>query len=230
MKAKNSLVVSIALALGISVTSYADTPQKSAFIIVNDDSGVLSDPARAKNSRLLLLAQLKDLNKRRQYSSAQVQVISTSYARTVWVGQVSDLRTERAAELIKKLEPEPNNCNNLTGSFSAVQTAVKQLTQQRYTDVHIYFFSSLISTPTPCSDLKITLPQLPVPVNFLETLASSEDVSSLAFFYVNPHQLRAYQEALQGVATWTNTNNKPFGLFDMESTDFQLRSGLLGVE
>ena len=231
----NKLIPSLfacALCFSLSACSTQNaTADKSAFILVNDDSGVLSEPERASQLKLLMLAQLKDLHTKRKFATAKLQIVSTSFGRSVWVGSVDDLKSERAEDVIQKIESNASYCNRLGESFSAVQTSVAQLEQQGYTDIHVYYFSSLISTPMGCTnDVKITLPQLPVPVDFTGTLTASNSVSSIGFYYVNPHQLRTYREVLAPVAAWANANGKDFAMYEMEDTEFHLRRGLLGVK
>jgi hypothetical protein len=220
-----------AAALGFCVASHAiaGADTKPAFIVVMDDSGVLTDPARAKNQKLLLLAQLKALQGVRKYAKANLTVISTSFGRPVWVGSIADLSNERAKELVSKIEADPKRCNQLEASFKAIQTTVKQLEQRGANSIYIHFFSSLIATPSPCGDLKIALPQLPVPVNFTEVFTASNAVTSISLLYANPHQLGVYRSALEPVADWANSNGKSFAIMDVEESEHQLRQGLLGV-
>ena len=226
----NILIITLGLVLSGCDTKKT-TQEKTAFILVNDDSGVLTQPQRASKLKLLMLAQLKDLRKKLKFSKAKLQIISTSYGRSVWVGSIADLKSKRAADVVAKIESKATHCNRLSESFDSIRTSIRQLEQQGYSDVHIYFFSSMISTPPVCNDdVDITLPQLPVPADFTGTLTSSDIVKTIAMYYVNPHQLRAYQEALIPVASWANVNNKDFGIYDMEDTEFQLRHGLLGVK
>ena len=202
--------------------------KKPAFVVVIDDSGVLTEAQRAEQQKLMLFAQLKKLYKHRAYARADLHVISTSYGRDIWAGTISDLRSNRAEELLEKIKSHPDNCNKLEASFTGVRTSIRQLEQQGANDIHVIFFSSLISTPAPCADTKsISLPQLPVPVQFDKMLAASEAVSSIEFLWVNPHQFRLYQDALAPVAHWAKANGKGFGIFDVEQTEAQLRSGLL---
>jgi len=224
-----SLIITASLA-GCD-TSTERVEHKSAFILVNDDSGVLTEAPRAQGLKLLLLGQLKALYKHHRLAKAKLQIISTSFGRPVWVGSITDLKSKRAADIVTRIENNASNCNRLSESFNAVRTSIRQLEQQGYTDIRIYYFSSMISTPSVCdSDVKITLPQLPVPVDFAHALTFSDAVSTIGFYYVNPHQFRRYQEALQPVASWANANGKTFGIFDMEDTEYQLRRGLLGVK
>lgn len=229
----------VKLAIAVSVLAFllggcdvqsATTTKKSAFILVNDDSGVLSEPERASGLKLLMLAQIKNLRTKRQYAKANFQVISTSYGRPVFVGNVTDLKSSRASDVIDKIESKADHCNRLADSFNAVRTSVRQLEQRGFNDIYVYFFSSLISTSNPCGDEKITLPQLPVPVDFAGTLTSSEAVQAIGFYYVNPYQIRAYQEALISVASQMLGSGKGFAMFDIESTTHELRNGLLGVK
>lgn len=212
-----------------SQASASPKETKSAIILVMDDSGVLTESERASQQKLLMLAQLKALHTKKRFAQASLNIISTSYGRSVWAGSVADLRTERANEVLKKIEADPKRCNQLEAAFKSVKTTIKQLEQRGVNDVHVFVFSSMIATPSPCNDLKISLPQLPVPVNFEEIFTTSDAVSSIGFYFVNPHQLKVYQSALEPLATWANSQGKKFGLFDVEDSDYQLRQGLLGV-
>jgi hypothetical protein len=212
-----------------SQASASPKARKSAFILVMDDSGVLTEPERARQQKLMMLAQLKALYTRKQFAQASLNLISTSYGRSVWVGSIADLRSERANEVLTKIEADPKRCNQLEAAFKSVKSSIAQLEQRGANDIHVYVFSSMIATPNPCNDLKISLPQLPIPVNFEEIFTSSEAVSSVGIYFVNAHQLRLYQAAFEPVALWANTNSKEFGMFDVEDTDYQLRQRLLGV-
>lgn len=225
-----SKIISIAvLGFFFAIHAVANTEQKPAFILVVDDSGVLTEPERAKNQKLMLLAQLKALQGKRKFAKANLTLISTSYGRPIWVGSIADLSSERAGELVKKIETDPKRCNQLEASFKSVQTTIKQMEQRGANDIHIQVFSSLIATPSPCGDLKIKLPQLPVPVNFAEVFTTSSTVSSISFMYTSPHQLGAYRAALEPVANWANANGKSFAIMDVEESEHQLRQGLMGV-
>lgn len=206
-------------------------PTKSAFIIVFDDSGTLSEPEQAQQQKLLLLAHIKNLYKRRNYAKSELHIISSSFGRSVWVGQVSDLRSERAQEVLEKIEANAKHCNKLAESFTAVRSTTRNLEQKGVNDINVVFFSSMIATPSPCKDVeKIALPQLPPPINYEQLLTSSDAISSLGFLYVNPHQLRAYQDVLEPVAQWAGAEGKSFTILDMEATRAQLRTGIPGVK
>jgi len=232
MKYLNFLLLPTFTCLSLVACDTQTEPQKkTGFIIANDDSGVLSEPDRARDLKLTMLAQLKDLRTKRNYAKAKLKVISSSFGRSVFVGSIEDLSSNRAENIVSKMESNSTYCNRLPETFESVRSSIKQLEQQGYEDIYVYFFSSLISTPSVCVDKqRVELPQLPVPVNFSNTLTSSDAVSAISFYYVNPHNFKAYQEALQPVATWANENNKSFQIFDMEDTAYQLRTGLLGVK
>jgi hypothetical protein len=227
-----SIISNVALCMSLAACSNPSAPApKSAFILVNDDSGALSDPERAKNAKQMMLAQIKDLGTKRRYAKSKFQIISTSFGRTVWVGSVADLKTTRAADVVAKVESHASYCNRLGESFTALRTAVRQLEQQKYTDIHAYYFSSMIATPPPCTDeMKIDLPQLPVPVDYSGLLTASDALNTIAFYYVSPHQLQLYQESLVPVSSWASANGKTFRMYDIEETTYQLRRGLAGVD
>lgn len=203
---------------------------RHAFIFVNDDSGMLQNKERASQLRTLALAQLRSLEKKRKYANAQFIAISTSYAKPVFVGNVKDLSGNRAQALVDKLEPLPDRCNQLAESFTAVDSTVRNLEQQGFASINIYIFSSLISTPNPCKAIKsIALPQLPVPVDFKAKLTRSKAVKTIAFYYVNPHQIRVYQDVLGEIEAWGYEAGNNFAMFDVEGSDHALRHNLLGV-
>lgn len=212
-------------------TMVQQTPEtiKPALILLGDDSGALTNPEQAKQVKLLQLAQVKALSKKRKYANADLIFISTAYARKTMVAKISDLKTPKANEIVQYTESNPNACNKLAESFSAVETSIMQLEQQGYNELHIFVFSSMISTPSPCADVKITLPQLPIQVNWVEKLAH-RSVANIQFLWVNPHQLKLYQEALNPLRLWANANGKAFGIYDEASTENALRQGLPGVK
>ncbi len=213
--------------LAISAPAFANT----AFIHLNDDSGVMTDMDRVPNLRMQLLTQFKELgNQRRKYAKAKFIVVSTSLARAVWYGQISDLSTNRGAEVLEKTKNNPKRCNQLAESFDAVKSSIMQLTLQGYTDIHISVFSSIISTPVPCHDVKITLPQLPAPVDWVASLAPYESVTSISFYGVNVHQYPIYVQSLLPLMQWAQKNGVHFSVHDIESTQDVLRYGIEGAE
>lgn len=225
------LITGIWFVLCLNVQAAQIDEPKSAFIILNDDSGVLTEPEQAAKLKLLMLAQLKALKRKRQYAKAKLVVISTAYAKSIFVGDIADLSGERATELLDKIAANESRCNQLIESFDSVEQSIFQLKQQGYNDIHLYVFSSLIGTKNPCDGVQeVTLPQLPVPVDFKIKLTNNDVVQTIVFYYANSHQVRLYQDALKGVSSWGYGVGKAFAIFDMEGTMHELRHGLAGVQ
>lgn len=203
-------------------TASASQDMRTAIIVVNDDSGVLSEPERAQPMKLHLLAQLKRPGGRFKYRDATIDIISTAYGRSVWVGKPADLKHEgRAKDLVEKVKTKANYCNDLGGAFAGLD---QRLTSYRdtYSDVHLIFFSSLIDTPKPCADITIELPQMPPPID-VAALANAK-LRSVLFLWVNPHQTRLWSDQLEPMRRWAQGHGVDFALLDIEqSVDF-LRS------
>lgn len=221
---------SISILFGINQGAYAAS-EKVAFVHVNDDSGVQTDMEIVPELRMQTLGQFKSLKKKgRKFAKAEFVLISTSYARPVWYGKISDLSTARAGELIEITANSPKNCNQLAASFEAVRNTVVQLSSQGFTEIHISVFSSLIDTPVPCDDIKITLPRLPVPIDWASSFAPTSQVQSVTFYAVNAHQHPLYAQAMTPLAIWAEKNHKHFAIHDIQSSLNVLRFGLNGVE
>lgn len=201
-----------------------------AFEIVMDDSGVLTDAAEAEKYKLSMLGHLKALNNIRRFSQARIDVISTAYGRSMWIGSPRDLNSPRAAELLDYIQPKPDQCNNLEGAFKALEANLEQLERQGYKEVYVLVFSSLIDTPRPCNGVvNLKLPQLPPPLDLNAILTDRETLKAVNFFWVNPHQRAVWNEFLSPSIDHSSQNDIPFGLFDIENTRFELEVGIQGV-
>ncbi len=202
-----------------------------AFVLVNDDSGVMTDMEKVPELRAILLGQYKALKRQsRHYAKAEFVLISTSLARPVWYGKISDLSTPRGGEIIERTANTPQNCNQLAASFDAARNAIVQLSAQGFTEIHVSIFSSLISTPVPCDTVEINLPQLPVPVDWAATLAPTSNVRSITFYAANTHQYPIYAQSLQSLVIWADEKGKQFSIHDVESSINILRFGLKGAD
>lgn len=201
-----------------------------AFEIVMDDSGVLTDAAEAEKYKLSMLGHLKALNNIRRFSQARIDVISTAYGRSMWIGSPRDLNSPRAAELLDYIQPKLDQCNNLEGAFKALEANLEQLERQGYKEVYVLVFSSLIDTPRPCNGVvNLKLPQLPPPLDLNAILTDRESLKAVNFFWVNPHQRAVWNEFLSPSIDHSSQNGIPFGLFDIENTRFELEVGIQGV-
>ena len=229
------LTLTLILFTTISITSspsYA-AREKEAILAVEvlfDDSGVLTDPERAKNYKLLLLGHLKGLTRKRRYANARIDVISTSFGRSVWIGSPRDLKRGPHAEaLIPHTESHKNYCNNLPGAFAELQSNLQQLERQNYQEIIVIVFSSLIDTPRPCENtVELTLPQMPPPMDINAILTSSKAIRSITFYWSNPHQKKIWTDMLEPTIRWSKNHNTPFGLFDIENTIYEIE-GMKGV-
>ena len=223
--------LAIATFAAITLSINASAATKIAFILINDDSGVMTNMEQIPNLRMQLLGQYKALKKHgRRYARAEMVVISTSLARPVWYGKISDLGGHRGGEVLERTANNPKSCNQLAASFDAARNVAVQLSAQGYNEIHISVFSSLISTPVPCSTAKITLPQLPVPVDWAASLAPTSHVRSVIFYAVNAHQYSVYTQALAPLTKWAGKNSKTFAVHDVEASINILRFGLKGVK
>ena len=195
-----------------------------------DDSGVLTDAAEAEKYKLSMLGHLKALNNIRRFSQARIDVISTAYGRSMWIGSPRDLNSPRAAELLDYIQPKLDQCNNLEGAFKALEANLEQLERQGYKEVYVLVFSSLIDTPRPCNGVvNLKLPQLPPPLDLNAILTDRESLKAVNFFWVNPHQRAVWNEFLSPSIDHSSQNGIPFGLFDIENTRFELEVGIQGV-
>jgi len=88
-----------------------------AIELIMDDSGVLIEAEQASHYKMAILAHLKRLARRRTEAHAQIDLISTSYGRTVWSGTPLELRRHpaRAQDLVEKTRSEPTRCNTCLG-------------------------------------------------------------------------------------------------------------------
>ena len=230
MNIKQNIAVFIAAIFLSTTSSYSIASEKVAFVLINDDSGVMTDMEKVPDLRATLLAQYKALKtKSRDFAKAEFVLISTSLARPVWYGKISDLSTRRASEVIERTANDPQSCNQLAASFDAARNSVVQLSAQGFTEIHVSIFSSLISTPVPCDTVKITLPQLPVPVDWAATLAPTSQVRSVTFYAANTHQYPLYAQSLQPLVQWAGEEGNAFAIHDVESSINILRFGLEGA-
>ena len=223
------LVILFLFSIASPPLSFAQS-REIAFEIVMDDLGVLTDAADAEQYKLSMLGHLKALNNIRRFSQARIDVISTSYGRSMWIGSPRDLNSPRAAELLDYIQPNPDQCNNLEGAFKALEANLEQLDRQGYEEVYILVFSSLIDTPRPCGDIvNLHLPQLPPPLDMEAILTGRETLKAINFYWVNPHQRAVWNEFLSPAIDHSSQNDIPFGLFDIENTRFELDEGIQGV-
>lgn len=226
MNFKN-LYLAAALALPLSV--YAEREQ-TAVLLVNDDSGLVVNPETFEQMRMPLLAQIKDLRTKRKFARAKLEVISTVRARTVFVGTISDLKGSRAQEVLDATKNNPKHCNNLRDTFKAVRARLLQLEQLGYDSIYVYAFSSLIDAPSPCNNVRLKLPQLPVTVSFLNIFGSTRAVKAVALYHISPHQAPLYLEAMQGFADWARANDVAFAIFDEAASVHEIKNvGLWGI-
>lgn len=224
------LVLVYILMFYMSGTSLAAS-KKVAFVLINDDSGVMTDMEKIPDLRNLLLAQYKDLKKQsRHYAKAEFVVISTALARPVWYGKISDLSTARGGEVIERSANNPKHCNQLANSFIAARNSIVQLASQGVTEIHVSVFSSMISTPIPCETVSITLPQLPVPVNWAANLTPTSQVRSVTFYAVNTYQYPVYSESVEPLAKWAVDTGNEFSIHNVEESIHVLRFGLKGAQ
>ncbi len=231
MNLKNILFTALT-ALTLFSAPLCAASEKAAFVFVNDDSGAMTDMEHVPQLRDRMLKQFNTLKKKaRRYARADLVLISTSKARPVWYGKISDLGGKRGHEVIDRTTNDPKRCNQIAASFKAVRNAIKQLDRQGATEIHIVVFSSLISTPIPCDKIvRIDLPQLPVQVDWLASLTPTDHVNSVTFYGVNTHQHPVYTQSLEPLAGWGEKRGKTFDIHDFESTSNALRFGLGGIE
>jgi hypothetical protein len=190
----------ILLVLLVVLSTPVLAQERIAIELLIDDSGVLLDADAAQSHKLLLLSHLKALATKRSGANAKVEVISTSYGRTVWSGTPLAIRRDpaRAQELVDAVQADPGRCNNLPGAFAELRSNLAQLEREDVNTVHIIVFSSLVHTPRPCADLKtITLPQLPPAEGDIAcALTSSPNIRSVSFYWVSPHQRIVWEQFL----------------------------------
>lgn len=209
------------LIAGLLVCSgvYAAKPTEITVQLIIDDSGVLLEGPLAQTNKLKLLGHLKALLKKRSFSQARLEVISTSKGRTVWSGSLRDLkaRAVRQKDLVEAIQAQKNRCNNLGGAFEELKANLQSLERQGVNTAYVIVFSSLIETPSPCHGLEqITLPQEPpVQAQINQALTASEIVKDLRFYWVSPHQLKLWQDYLSPSFAWANKRAVPMMMLDI---------------
>jgi len=198
--------------------------------VIMDDSGVLINPVEADQYKMQLLSHLKKLTRKREFSRAHIDVISSSIGRTIWSGSPSDLKRKpvRALALVNAIKSVPENCNNLSGSFNELASNLRALKRQGFTKAHVIVFSSLITTSRPCDETtSITLPQLPpIQGDINKSLTSFEGTRSISFYWISPHQIRAWEQFLEPTFHWALNNNTSMVFKDIERSKFSLRKSL----
>jgi len=221
-----------AVALASTLASAQD-PQ-IAIEILMDDSGVLQRSEEAANYMMAILAHLQALTRKRRGAKAHIDVISTSYGRTVWTGTPQDLKrnAQQAQELVDKIASDDKRCNNLPGAFDEFKSNIAALERQGVHEVHALVFSSLIHTPRPCDATKhIKLPQLPPAEGDINgSLSASEILRSLTFYWISPHQRRVWEEFLTPALSWAGEKGVRYNLFDEVRTRSALREGIAPLE
>lgn len=211
----------------VAVSTPAFAQERIAIELLIDDSGVLLDADAAQAHKLLLLSHLKALATKRAGANARVEVISTSYGRTVWSGTPLSIRRDpvRAQELVDAVAADPGRCNNLPGAFAELRSNLAQLDREGAETVHVVVFSSLVHTPRPCDQVRnITLPQLPpAEGDIAGALASSPNVRSVSFYWVSPHQRFVWEQFLNPAFTALRDSGARVSLFDVERSKSALR-------
>ncbi len=211
-----AILLSILVALSTPVLAQ----ERIAVELLIDDSGVLLDADAAQSHKLLFLAHVKALATKRSGANAKVEVISTSYGRTVWSGTPLAIRRDpvRAQELVDAVTADPGRCNNLPGAFAELRSNLAQLDREGVDAVHIIVFSSLVHTPRPCDQVQgITLPQLPpTEGDIASVLGGLPHVRSLSFFWVSPHQRIVWEQFLTPAFTTLRNAGARVSFFDVE--------------
>lgn len=210
----------ILLALLVALSTPTLAQERIAIELLIDDSGVLLEADAAQSHKLLLLSHLKALATKRSGANAKVEVISTSYGRTVWSGTPLAIRRDpaRAQELVDAVTADPGRCNNLPGAFAELRSNLAQLEREGVNAVHIIVFSSLVHTKRPCADLTtITLPQLPpAEGDIAGALTSAQNIRSVSFYWVSPHQRIVWEQFLSPAFTTLRSNGARVSFFDVE--------------
>lgn len=211
-----AILLSVLVALSTPVLAQ----ERIAVELLIDDSGVLLDADAAQSHKLLLLSHVKALATKRSGANAKVEVISTSYGRTVWSGTPLAIRRDpqRAQELVDAVKADPGRCNNLPGAFAELRSNFEQLDREGVTSVHVVVFSSLVHTPRPCNQLTaITLPQLPpTEGDIASVLGGLPHVRSVSFFWVSPHQRIVWEQFLTPSFTTLRQGGARVSFFDVE--------------
>jgi len=222
------LILMLLLALPLAVTLPVTAEEKQIAIqLMIDDSGLLTSPEEADVLKQQLLSQLKSLLKRREYSMARLDVITTSLGRTRWIGDLKDLKDrERASTLVELMPSRRDHCNSLAQSFTALGNNIRQRTAEGYTHIHVLIFSSLIDTGGPCDEeVVITLPQLPPELDIVDELTARDSVKRVSFYWVNPHQQRIWSEKLRSMIVWGSAPDRKFEFLGEEETRFAISKG-----
>lgn len=211
----------------VALSTPAFGQERIAIELLIDDSGVLLDAQEAQSHKLLLLSHVKALATKRSGANAKVEVISTSYGRTVWSGTPLSIRRDpaRARELVDAVAADPARCNNLPGAFAELRSNLAQLAREGVETVHIIVFSSLVHTPRPCDQVRnITLPQLPpAEGDIAGVLASAPNIRSVSFYWVSPHQRIVWEQFLNAAFTALRDSGARVSFFDVERSKSALR-------
>lgn len=202
--------------------------------IVMDDSGVLQNPEDAQHYKMAMFAGIQRLARRRSLAHAHIDLISTSYGRTVWSGTPLELKRypARAQELLDKSKSDASRCNNLPGAFAELKSNLEDMPGRGKEEVHVLIFSSLIHTPRPCDEMtRIALPQLPpAEGEFNEAFMSSLDLKSVTFYWVSPFQKRPWKEFLKPAQGWSWNPRIKFNLLDENASKNELPGGISALE
>ena len=182
------------------------------------------------NQELILLSHLKKLVRKRDFSRAHIDVISTSVGRTIWSGTPSDLKRkpQRSLALINRIKAVSENCNNLPGAFVELTSNLAALEREGFTKAHVIVFSSLIHTPRPCDQTtQIILPQAPpLEANINGALSFSKILRSINFYWVSPHQKNVWEEFLEPTFMAASLNKISIRFMDIERSKFSLEQRL----
>lgn len=227
---KRILTLVCTLALSLSHPAMAAPKSTTAIQIIMDDSGVLQSPENAQRARMMILGHLKGFTRKRALAHARMDVISTSYGRTVWSGIPLELKRNaaRAQDLVQKTAARHDACNNLPGAFDELKSNLASLAREGYQHVHIVVFSSLIHTPLPCDKaLRISLPQLPPAKGDINgALTASDLIRATSFYWVSPHQKRVWEEFLSPAFGWALAKGVRITFMDEERSLHALQSRL----
>ena len=206
---------------GISPSSFAwgsrdDTPDTAVLVNI-DNSGVSNVEMEA--IKLALISRLAEAGQGRHIRNARLEFLSMISGKTVWVGSFKDLGDgERVNQLLKKIERDPVGCAGLESSMKRVETRLKYLETQGFQHVHVLFFSPLIDTDLPCNHTKpITLPQLPIEMNF-DQVFQRKVLDSLVFYAVAPEQEPQWADVLEETAQYLRGAGKKFAMLGEEES------------
>ena len=212
--------------IGLGQAAFWDSkpdPRNAVLLLV--DHGGVSNPDM-EQYKLAMITRLAEAGKGRGLREARLEVISTSSALTVWVGDLEDLLdNKRATRLLEKTKRDPVGCAGLQASFKRINTRLKSLQVQGYNRIHVVVWSPLINTGLPCNNTKpVALPQLPIEMNF-DSIFQRSSIGSLVFMAVSPYQETQWTEALQGSAEFLRGGGKTFALMGEEETISELTGG-----